>query len=463
MNLPDHGLVVETQDDEQTPTVSFTDIRFWQQVLKELDDKIDQVRARDVQPDFTSDDERRLEELETQPGHFFRTELIRRQKRMVTDKMTIVNVLFQLAQGGRMGQWVLHNQDLYHPDIDTKPQTRARTPIIIRDDVFTGDMAVMGISEVYAAFQLYWGGPGPRPETDDFIYWETTCKLLSDKLYEVKQGNIQPQFSPEEEMVLTSLESNPMHAFAVFAKDRINNSSPAKPKVNAPEAFDTRESPEMAEAKKQLWIAKHRVIPAMEELWGAGLPGMWVLHNDDVYLTAYDTHLREHDNDINETDKPLPDAKSDPEDGNGRRHILLDDEDLGPLCGDPRNQPRPDFNAASYWDEKRRFFKEKADDIAAGRLKEHNFTDGQMMRIELLKRDLEHHRASTDTGDEQTSVMERLTKRVNAWRENIPNDASIDIRTNRPESQDTMSPFAMSLSGTKRAASTVDESNEATD
>ncbi len=353
LRYPEKGLVWAGKG----PTPDLSDIAFWEAKRMDLDDKIRRVKARLVQPRFTPAELDTLESLEQQSGHFFRTELFRRQDRLRNAKKHVFNVLFSFAKLGRPGQWVLHGEELYHHTIDTRPATRAaENSIAIRG---TTHRRIRG-DWVAFDFELTWAGTGPPPDFDDIDYWEGKYADLADKVRQVEQGLVHPRFTSRELRALQAMEADQDHAFAILAK-------------NAREKPPVADTAEPLAARKKLFEAQSMVVTVMEDLWYAGgLAGKWVLRNEDLYLPSYDTRFR---------------AQEDGDDGDGdiRRACIVIEDDLG-LCFDSRFRAPPDFKSVSYWEAKRAELRAKRDDIAAGRLTTHRFSEGDLMRIELLER-----------------------------------------------------------------------------
>ncbi|KIH90685.1 hypothetical protein SPBR_00396 [Sporothrix brasiliensis 5110] len=367
---------------------NFKDIRFWEGKRKDLDEKIEQVKAKLVQPRFTPEELQSLESLEEQAGHFFHTELDDKRKRMVGDKTAVFNILFDLAGLGRPGQWILHNEELYHPAIDTRPQTRAaEKSIVIRDATYKGDTRVLG-DGVLVDYELTWAGNGPQPDFADFDYWENKRSDLRDKRRQVKEGLVQPRFTPDELRTLESMEGDEDHAFTIYARERRENPSVVK-------------TAESFAALQKLAETQQMVISLMDDLWDCGLAGKWVLHYEDLYLPVYDTRFRERDKD--EDRDTLP------------GHIVINNviDDFNDLRFDSRFRSPPDFGNIAYWEEKRAELRKKRDDVEAGKLVTHHFSEGELMRIELLERAILEQRERER--DRLFSSTDQKTKGVAAW------------------------------------------------
>lgn len=343
------------------PAPDFQDVKFWEDKLKGLDDKIEQVKARLVHPLFTPEELQTLESLEQQPGHFFHTQVLQKRRRIGKNKVFVFNTLLSLAKLGRPGQWILHREELYHPAIDTRPQTRAtENRIVIRDSTLTG--ATLFENEAVVDLELVWGWNGPSLDFDDDLFWESKGADLKDKLGQVKDGLVQPQFSPDELRTLEMLEADEDHAFAKFLKEQ---------KERPPEATKT---PEEVSAFQKLARAKDNVRCAIDDLWHSGLAGKWVLHHEALYNPMYDTRFRERQNDedgdiFQETFTML---------NGGKLHF---DKRLAPALA-----PAPAFDDPAFWEAKQHELENKKADIVAGRLTVHHFSPGELMVIELLER-----------------------------------------------------------------------------
>lgn len=141
------------------PVPNLEDNAFWDKKISDLDENIKQVKAGCVHPQFTPDELRTLEALEQQPEHLFFFAVLRRRRRTRTNKNVVFNIMFSLAALGRPGQWILHHEDLYHPCIDTRPNTRDPSNVVtIRGEPFDGVM--VGIKkrlDLPAARELLWG------------------------------------------------------------------------------------------------------------------------------------------------------------------------------------------------------------------------------------------------------------------------------------------------------------------
>ncbi|EPE02235.1 hypothetical protein F503_01673 [Ophiostoma piceae UAMH 11346] len=390
------------------PAPDLQDVAFWENKLKDLDNKIEQVKARLVRPRFTPEELQTLESLEQQPRHFFHIELNSKRKRMVGEKNGVFNVLFSLARLGRPGQWILHQEELYHPIIDTRPQTRAaEKSIVIRDSTYKGDARVMG-DAILADFELNWAGHGPPPDFDDFHFWEHTLADLRNKRRQVNEGLVEPRFSHDELCTLEAMEDDQDHAFATYARERREN----PPVVETPEAWAT---------KVKLATARQLVVTVMEDLWDDGLVGKWILHCEDLYLPKYDTRFREREE--NEDEDAL------------RGRIAVDT--FSGLCFDSRSRPPPDFSNITYWEEKRVELRKKKDGVEAGRLVAHHFSKGELMRIELLERAILEQREREQDG--HSGNTDQKANGVAAWldgntEEAIPTSRQPRIRTPPPPS-----------------------------
>ncbi|CAK7235805.1 hypothetical protein SBRCBS47491_009419 [Sporothrix bragantina] len=420
--LPDHGLIWAGHPSHQTP--SLQDIAFWKSKLVDLNNKIQQVQALNVHPHFSKDELQTLEALEQQPGHFFGIERVRRQKGLISDKIAVFNILFQLAKFGRPGQWILHNEMLYHPLIDTRPQSRRTEYVtVLHDAVFNGQTGYMVTAEPEAPLELFCDGNSSPPDLEDALYWEYLCKDLSDKLSAVERGQVQPHFTTSELQTIVTLESNSQHLFSIYARERGEH----------PRKFQVARTPEQHEAEKQLWMAKDRVVTEMETLWESGLAGKWVLHHQEIYLTAYDTHCR--DNDADEDDANLFNVLANDNTIVQGKDIasngpLFEDSGFGHMYWDSHFQPRPDFDDISYWEKKRAHLKALARDIVSGRLMTHNFSKSELMRISMLERTLEYKTAAMfmDEDDGEQGHVGGAANQVSSWLSEVHDSSAYETR-----------------------------------
>lgn len=141
------------------------------------------------------------------------------------------------------------------------------------------------------------------------------------------------------------------------------------------------------------------VVDVMGFLWYAGLAGKWVLHCEGLYLPEYDTRFREN------TDE-------------GSKHIVHDIILFGSDSGlhfDTRLGPLPDFNDIGFWQDKRAELAKKDNEVAAGLLTTHNFTKGELMRIELLERDILDRREHDFDRGRSGVITERKARMVEEW------------------------------------------------
>ncbi|OAA68276.1 hypothetical protein SPI_00471 [Niveomyces insectorum RCEF 264] len=369
------------------PVPDFKDIAFWRGKRKDLDNKIELVKAGRVQPRFKHEELQTLESLERQDDHFYSVVLNEKRQKTVGYKIRLFNVLFSLAKLGRAGQWILHNEELYHPAIDTRPQTReTEKKIIIRDSTYRGNTRVLG-DGLLVDYELTWAGQEPQPDFAAFDYWESKLEDLCEKTRQVEEGRVQPLFTAEELQTLESLEADEDHAFAKYMKEQ----------KETPPVVKTAES---RAAERKLSEARQMVVTVLDDLWDCGLAGKWVLHCEDLYLPAYDTRFRERDEDEDED-----------EDGGGRpRQIVVDS--FNDLRYDSRFKAPPDFSNITYWEEKRAELRKKRDYIRAGRQRKHNFSKGELMRIKLLEHSIQE---TFDRGPTTAGDPDQTTKGVEAW------------------------------------------------
>ncbi|ERS97235.1 hypothetical protein HMPREF1624_06566 [Sporothrix schenckii ATCC 58251] len=394
------------------PAPDFNDVAFWEAKRSDLGEKIKEVEAGLVQPRFTAEELKTIESLEQQYGHVFRVVLERKRCAIRNEKVGVFNLLFLLAILGRPGQWILHNEDLYHPAIDTRPDTRAhQTSIVIRDATYDGSTLFLGDGELAIDFELTWAGSLPAPDFADLPFWETKFKELTGKLNEAKEGLVQPRFTPEELHTLELLKADTSHAFAVFAREA---------KVNPP----VKDTPESRAREKSLFVLRSRCVNQLESLWDHGLAGKWVVHGEDLYVPKYDTHFRERD--------------ADGEDGAGAGYVLID-SDLD-LRFDTRFKPPllDDLETVAYWEQKLAELRSTYEDVRAGRLTAHHFSKGERMRIALLDRAIDEELEALSRG--ATNDSGRSTDTVAAWLSGGMNAAAATPWPDEPGRQRTQTP-----------------------
>ncbi|OAA65583.1 hypothetical protein SPI_02370 [Niveomyces insectorum RCEF 264] len=346
------------------PVPDFQDASFWEGKCKELDAKIKEVKAKRVHHCFTPERLRVLESLEQQEDHYFNTVVVEKRQKAEGCHNLVFHSLFELAGLGRPGQWILHNEDLYHPAIDTRPQTRrAEKSIVIHDSVFHGNEKFWyKDGEIPVRFELFWEGEGPQPDFGDSDYWldkaEDFSGMNNSKYALVKKGLIQPNFTPEELRVLESLEAQDGHLFAEVVRRRRENPNPP-----------VQKTPESRAAAKKLLETKLIVQSLLCHLWDCGLAGKWVLHNSELYVPDYDIGDRHKD-------------EEDPQ-----RHTILKGKSEGLYYyGTSDRAMLPDFDNIEYWEETLADLQTKRREVEAGTV-EHHFTPGELIRIQLLEQE----------------------------------------------------------------------------
>ncbi|CAK7271765.1 hypothetical protein SEPCBS119000_004774 [Sporothrix epigloea] len=351
------GLIRGTFWAGKGPVPDFNDIAFWETKAKHLEEKIKDVEAGRVQPQFTAEDLKTLESLEQKPGHFFYEDL----------------------------------ETTRAADDDT------HTSIVIRDTTFDGSQRLLE-DLVIATYELVWAGKRPGPDLEDPAFWKAESGALIKQLIEVKKGRVQPCFTPAEEQTLEQLESDPDHAFAVFAE---------RAKTN-PNVIET---PELLEQRKALFISRHAAVGKMVALWQHSLAGKWVLHClDDLYVSAYDTHFREVDTDG---------QGSDGQDDEGSYFII---DSYLDLRFDTRFKAAPldALRTVAYWEQKKVELSKKYDDVNAGRLTEHHFSAGEQMRIKLLEQAIEQKLDDSNQPlNEKHRYMGRRAHVMETWLEQL--------------------------------------------
>jgi hypothetical protein len=378
--IEDHGLVWAGKG--QRP--DFEDPVYWESKDKELGAKIQQVEDGHVRPEFTPEELRTLESMERQKGHRFRTNMIDRKNRLQQRKDRVLVALRELALLGRPGQWILHHEELYDPEIDTRPQTRKPDEEIhIRGFIYKGKQLDN---------ELLWAGKEQPPDFEDLIYWERKADELVKKVQQVKDGQVQDQFTPEEALVLESMERDEDHLFCEAEKRRREEGEERRD-----EEEDEEITPSSRAAAERLKTARMWVWAELVNIADEDLPGMWVLRHQDIYLPEH--HIYRHDQ---ENTMAIPPIRI-------WARLGLGDATFGlRYDGD---WPPPDFDDIAYWESKLEELRAEKEEVKAGRVK-HEFT--KLEQLQLLDSERESLEAKNAT--------QKMTDRVNGWlrRENDP-------------------------------------------
>ncbi|CAK7214919.1 hypothetical protein SCUCBS95973_002300 [Sporothrix curviconia] len=273
--------------------------------------------------------------------------------------------MFKLARLGRPGQWILHHEELYHPSIDTRPNVRAtKQSVVIQHLPFYAGRWVKD-NHKNIGFELSWSGTGPPPDFEDDFFWKAKVRDILKKLEQVKEGSVEPQFSPDEVQALEAMEADEDHAFARFR---------AEPPVADP-------TPEEEAAFSKIQHVIFFIKAAMDELWNSGLAGKWVLHYEDLFLPQYDTWSRErYDDDNDDGDPP----------------VMVEVDSHSRLRFDSRASiTLPDFKDPDWWKQKLAELEAKSAEVEAGTLTKHHFNEHQLRRIQLLDLALENKKVFT--------------------------------------------------------------------
>ncbi|OAA59234.1 hypothetical protein SPI_06436 [Niveomyces insectorum RCEF 264] len=391
----------------KSPAPDLLDVAFWEHKHKELDEKVKQVEAGLVQHHFTSEELQTLETLEAQKDHIFRNAMNDAKVRAQDCRHAIFNQLFALAQLGRPGQWILHHEDLYHPAIDTRPQTRkAETGIVIRDSIYTGATLSCPIHDdgFLVDLELVWDGKEPPPNFLDDYYWIRKNNDIMDNRHKVENGLVHPCFTPEELQILDAMEAEEEHIFAYSAKYRKEN--PPVPKVP--------ETPETVLARSKLFDAKLRLGNELAALWECGVAGKWILHMEDLYIPKHDIRRRDHENYATERHGP---------------GVEIPDTDVRYGGRDPK----PNFDDVAYWEKKTAELRAKRQDVKAGKV-EHNFTAGELLRIKLMEHDAAVARKESRPGRTRRDGVEAWLN-SNANGDNAPKNGQAPRPLFPPSSQ----------------------------
>ncbi|KAM7210024.1 hypothetical protein V8F06_014591 [Rhypophila decipiens] len=308
----------------------------------------------------------------------------------------INNRLTRLAGLGRPGQWVVHNEDLYETEIDTRPHSRNRDE----------EIPICGLD--YKGFLIkdrgiIWAGKKPSPDFQNALSWESKADELETKIKEIEAGLLDHQFTPEElarieamerQEVPENPERSPIRGFTLgnvqsnaeyfwagkgqppdfedhlYWKRKANELTAkwqeikdgqvhpqfTQEELSALQLMEHNEAhffciserlrrekptirpltPSSRDASEELKLARSLVWCEMTNLWGLGLPGKWVLHHEDIYLPECDTRCRDDDESF-----PIPPIAA---------HEGFEKSDFGlRYDGD---LPLPDFNDLAYWEAK---------------------------------------------------------------------------------------------------------------
>ncbi|CAK7274255.1 hypothetical protein SEPCBS57363_006071 [Sporothrix epigloea] len=179
------------------------------------------------------------------------------------------------------------------------------------------------------------------------------------------------------------------------------------------------ETPESRQLARSLYILQSMVANKMEALWEHSLAGKWVLHVErELYIPAYDTHFRERD------------ADDDDDDDDGAAGYVVIDRQLD-LRFDSRFQPVPHdkLRTVAYWEWKKADLSKMYEDVEAGRLTRHHFSEGDRIRITLLERGIKEELERRDRGG--GNVGNQRMDNIAAW---------LNQGTERPEQSQTHMP-----------------------
>jgi hypothetical protein len=200
------------------------------------------------------------------------------------------------------------------------------------------------------------------------------------KVQEVKDGQVQDQFTPEEVLLLESMERDEDHLFYKAKKQRREE-----------EGRDEEEeiTPSSRAAAERLRSARMWVWAELVNIAGKGLPGMWVLRHQDIYLPEH--HIYRPDE---ETTMAIPPIRIGARLGFGDATFDLRYDGDFP----------PDFDDVSYWESKLEELRAKTEEVKAGRVK-HGFT--KLEQLQILDGEGEFPEAK--------NVTQKRTDRVNGW------------------------------------------------
>ncbi|KAM7214436.1 hypothetical protein V8F06_010193 [Rhypophila decipiens] len=292
VSLRNHHKDLVWDGKDQPP--NFDDPEYWESKAKELESKIQQIKSRLIHPQFTPEELRTLESLERQEGHWFHTCVTNNKCQLQNKKGRVFIALRELALLGRPGHWILHHEELYDPDIDTRPQTRKPDEeIYIRG---------LRYRENPIPNKLIWAGKGEPPDFEDLIYWECKVDELLAKVREVKDGKVQAQFTAEEVSLLESMEHQEDHFFWAAEKKRREEEEEEEGKRRSDEEI----TPSSRAAAERLRDARMWVFSQLVVISSHGLPGMWVLRHQDIYLPEHSVCRPHEETTTEETTIAIP-------------------------------------------------------------------------------------------------------------------------------------------------------------
>ncbi|OAA66866.1 hypothetical protein SPI_01442 [Niveomyces insectorum RCEF 264] len=420
--INDYGLMWSGQ--KAPPNLSL--VPFWEAKLQHFKALAKQVEEKCVQPGFTLEELRVLESMEQRQDNVF-GRLARQRKESIRQEQNIIlAVLMHLPKLGRPGHWILHNEDLYHAELDTRPKSRKPgKPIAI-------SCLSQGLKSV--GFTLFWDGTGPPPDFDDLDYWTAKDKELWAKADQAEAGNVHPDFTPQEVQALEALERDESHYFARCEKIPIGVVAPVL-------------SPTAKAAIERMKSARLLVWDQLHALWQLGLPGRWILHGEDIYLPELDTRRRDQgripDDDDNDgkrgEDNNTHSASVSSTEARARALApsfrITAIEGLVGHRGDfglryDGAWPPPDFNDVAYWEAKLAHLQEKRKAVEAGQV-EHNFTARDLMNIELVERDSQRE---TDA-EKAAAGLARHIEGVEAWLDGRRDGDDVEERERMPSLQ----------------------------
>ncbi|CAK7211128.1 hypothetical protein SEUCBS140593_001062 [Sporothrix eucalyptigena] len=381
------------------PAPAIDDVAFWNERAVDVKDKLAQANEKRICPAFTPAELAALRAVEHDEHgesvlHFI---FLGRSRKMQATKNVVLANLIELAERHRPGQWILHIEDFYHPDIDTRPQTR----------LGNRGIAISGTTspKLTAGVELRWAGRGPQPDLDDGEFWDDAAERLSQKVQQVRDGNVHPAFTAAETRVLEDLENQEDHYF---------HECLIKVKHLAPE----REAEARVHAD-----ARRRVRELLIQLWKTGLPGQWILHNLDVFASEYSTH---------HASQNAVGVDCEPDDNGGMVcpvHPIMGESYPGTFGLYYRGAARPpaELGSADYWLKLASVLDKKHKDVQRGRIVEHRFTSQELQMLELADR-------AHDPVEGEMDEKQKLDNRVTDW-------LSRDRRGTTPLASDTAGVF----------------------
>ncbi|CAK7246183.1 MAG: hypothetical protein STHCBS139747_007806 [Sporothrix thermara] len=353
------------------PAPCFDDPEYWQSKRAELVELIALVKERRIRPAFTAQDLAALEEIEQKnKSSVFHAVWDIRTRRLAFSKAMVLGALIELAELGRPGQWILHTEAFYHPDIDTRP--------LARKSRNNQCIIIPGITsrKLTAGVELRWDGKGssrPDMDMDDDEFWSDAVRRLSDKMVQVREGRVHPSFSPAELRELVALEGQKGHYFAKCRREAEQEPGSKQQGSSDKEAV-----------ARALAVARSHVRGRLVDLWNTGLAGRWVLHGLAICAAGYSTRYPSREAVIDAAHESVG------KDAENADNIVCSIRPikgkLSPGTFDLYYRgaaiPPAELDCADYWLALGRTLDKKLEDVYKGRIR-HEFTTRELRMLEL--------------------------------------------------------------------------------